>query len=267
MIGVYQILNLVNGKFYIGSSVNIQRRFSTHRTLLRLGEHPNKYLQNAWNKYGENSFRFIILEEVKDLSLLRDRETYYLQSTNCTNHNIGYNLLNDANIGLGVKASEEVRQKISEACTGSLNGNYGRKHTAEEKRRMRDNRWGKDYVKKEVNRRVSPERLAESHKIRSEKMREWWKTHTITHTEDGLEKLRQIARNRTFTEQTREKMSQHTRGMRNPNSKLTPDQVKEIYIKMNSGVNYKDVCKEYGIGQCWAYKIKKGDHWALKYDA
>ena len=32
---------------------------------------------------------------------------------------------------------------------------------------------------------------------------------------------------------------------------------------MNSGVNYKEVCKEYGIGQSWAYKIKRKEHWAF----
>lgn len=53
--GIYKILNIKNGKFYIGSSNNIKVRWSQHKTLLKNNKHENKYLQNAWNKYGGQS--------------------------------------------------------------------------------------------------------------------------------------------------------------------------------------------------------------------
>ena len=81
MQGVYKILNRKNGKFYIGSSVDIEKRFNSHRKKLIAGTHNNKHLQNAWNKYGEDSFEFFVLEEVPNINELRNRETYYLQST------------------------------------------------------------------------------------------------------------------------------------------------------------------------------------------
>lgn len=61
--GIYQIVNLVNGKFYIGSSKNIYDRWEGHISLLNKNKHYNPYLQGSWKKYGEENFQFIILEE------------------------------------------------------------------------------------------------------------------------------------------------------------------------------------------------------------
>lgn len=259
MVGVYKILNTINGKFYIGSSINIEKRFKQHRAELNKGTHNNKYLQNAWNKYGANNFEFIIVECVDNLEILRDRETYYIQKTQCANHNIGYNLLNDTNIGLGVHASNEVREKISKACSGSKNGNYGRKHTDEELKRMYINRWGVDYVKKprKPYKRKSPEEVKLSRKLQGEKMRGKIVSEQTRH------KIAEARKGTHHSEETKAKYREQRKGSKNANSKLTKEQVFEIYEKMNSGVNYKEVCKEYGIGQCWAYKIKRKEHWAF----
>lgn len=59
--GIYQILNKTNNKFYIGSASNLRRRFSSHKCHLNKNSHSNPHLQNAWNKYGENNFEFLIL--------------------------------------------------------------------------------------------------------------------------------------------------------------------------------------------------------------
>jgi len=60
--GVYCIHNLENNKRYVGSSVNVLVRLEKHRALLRKGVHQNPYLQNSWNKYGEESFICYLLE-------------------------------------------------------------------------------------------------------------------------------------------------------------------------------------------------------------
>jgi phenylalanyl-tRNA synthetase alpha chain len=59
--GVYSITNIKNKKRYIGSAVNIERRWMQHRSELRGGYHRSRYLQRAWKKYGEDAFRFEIL--------------------------------------------------------------------------------------------------------------------------------------------------------------------------------------------------------------
>ena len=59
-IGIYKITNLINNKFYIGSSSDLKKRLYEHRRELNLGVHANKHLQSAWNKYGEENFKFEI---------------------------------------------------------------------------------------------------------------------------------------------------------------------------------------------------------------
>ena len=64
--GIYKIINIVNNKFYVGSAVNLTRRKTRHFSELRNGKHPNKHLQAAWLKYGEKSFIFVVVEELKE---------------------------------------------------------------------------------------------------------------------------------------------------------------------------------------------------------
>ena len=49
-IGIYKIINKVNGKYYVGSSLNINKRWSVHKSALSKNKHHNDHLQNAWNK-------------------------------------------------------------------------------------------------------------------------------------------------------------------------------------------------------------------------
>ena len=68
--GIYEILNTVNGKRYIGSAVYIVGRFARHRMHLRRGTHHSVHLQRAWNKHGEEAFEFRpILFCTKDMLL------------------------------------------------------------------------------------------------------------------------------------------------------------------------------------------------------
>ena len=60
--GVYEILNTTNGKRYVGSAVNLYQRKHVHLSTLRRNCHHNRYLQRAWNKYGEECFKYSVLE-------------------------------------------------------------------------------------------------------------------------------------------------------------------------------------------------------------
>lgn len=64
--GVYKITCLENGMIYIGSSKNIGARMSSHRYNLKKHSHHNYYLQEDYNLYGKNSFKFEILETCED---------------------------------------------------------------------------------------------------------------------------------------------------------------------------------------------------------
>src|SRR5687767_396383 len=93
--GVYQIRCIPTGKIYIGSAINLRDRWYRHRKSLSRGTHRNRYLQNAWDKYGNQSFEFEILEYV-DVSHLLLAEQKWIDNTSCTDRTIGFNLYNIA---------------------------------------------------------------------------------------------------------------------------------------------------------------------------
>lgn len=67
--GIYMIKNMINGKFYIGSSKHLHNRKIQHLRDLRNNKHCNLKLQYAYNKYGKENFEYIIIQycEKKDL--------------------------------------------------------------------------------------------------------------------------------------------------------------------------------------------------------
>lgn len=70
MTGIYYITNKINNKKYIGSSIDVQKRLSTHFSRLKNNNHPNKYLQSAVLKYGLDNFEGKFIEECEADDLL-----------------------------------------------------------------------------------------------------------------------------------------------------------------------------------------------------
>ena len=149
--GIYKILNKINGKFYIGSSRNIDKRLNDHKNLLRKEKHENKHLQSAWNKYGEENFIFEILLIIEDDNLktnkyLRDLETEYILKHNVANDKYGYNIVNGGRGSLNIPCSEEKKQKISESNKGKIAWNKNIPMAEEQKiylRKIKTEKYGK----------------------------------------------------------------------------------------------------------------------------
>jgi group I intron endonuclease len=59
--GLYQIVNLIDGKRYIGSSCELKKRLKTHIKQLNSNKHHCIHLQRAYNKYGQKEFKIEIL--------------------------------------------------------------------------------------------------------------------------------------------------------------------------------------------------------------
>jgi predicted GIY-YIG superfamily endonuclease len=93
--GVYQILCIASGKIYVGSAVDIRQRWAQHRRLLRRNKHHNQHLQQAWNRYGETSFVFSILELTERDTLL-STEQQWIDKTRCFDSHVGYNIFSVA---------------------------------------------------------------------------------------------------------------------------------------------------------------------------
>lgn len=109
--GVYRI-SLADGRSYIGSSVDVRQRWYVHRLQLNRNEHHSPYLQRAWNKYGEDSFTFEVVEECERSALI-DVEQRWIDK--CIPE---FNALPTARSRLGVAHTEETKRKIGDANRG-----------------------------------------------------------------------------------------------------------------------------------------------------
>lgn len=137
--GIYCIRNLVNGKCYVGSSVRFDQRWSIHRLHLRRGIHHSPPLQYAWNKYGEASFKFEVIERVEDKSQLLVREQFYLDTMvreyNCSS-TAGSRLGMRNSVASNLLRAESLNKPEVRAKLGS--GKRGVPHTEEHKAHMRE---------------------------------------------------------------------------------------------------------------------------------
>lgn len=93
LIGIYRLYNLINGKSYVGQSVNIRSRWQGHLCDLREGRH-NRLLQADCDLHGINAFEFEILELLnsKDPNILSERELHWVRYHRSTDPEHGYNL-------------------------------------------------------------------------------------------------------------------------------------------------------------------------------
>jgi len=200
--GIYKITNLVNGKVYIGQSVNLYKRFSHHMQDLRNKRHANKHLQSAWNRYGEHNFNFEIIEICNE-KILDMREQYWIKYFKSTNRKFGYNLEDGGNKNKHL--TEEVKKKIGES-------NKGHKMPEEVKQKLRECHLGKP-LSLEVRKKLS---MANKGKHRTEKQKEM---------------LRKFHKGKPLSEETKQKLSES-------HKILNKKQVIEIRAKFAVG-NYK----------------------------
>lgn len=108
--GIYKIVNLITEKVYVGSAVDIDKRWYNHKSLLNRGLHSNK-LQRTHDKYGLDSFTFEVIEECAK-EVLIEREQYWIDHFD--SYNNGYNSRPIAESVLGLKFPDRKRVKLSD---------------------------------------------------------------------------------------------------------------------------------------------------------
>ena len=91
--GIYKITNQINGKCYIGQSVNIEKRWYQHRrrSMMMGITESDSYFHRAIRKYGLENFSFEILEECPK-EQLNEKEQFYVAKYHSNQENFGYNL-------------------------------------------------------------------------------------------------------------------------------------------------------------------------------
>ena len=153
--GIYQIRNRINDKIYIGSSVDIRKRWFYHKRDLKNNNHDSRHLQSSWNMYGENNFSFEIIEVIEDITTLISREQYWIDKCMCFSDSIGYNICRKAGSSLGRKHSKETCLKISKAKKGVP---YLFHHSQERKNQISEALKGKKHT---IESKI---KMSESHK-------------------------------------------------------------------------------------------------------
>lgn len=104
--GIYRIICTATGKMYIGSAIDMRKRWSRHTSELRTNRHHNERLQRAWVKYGEETFAFQVIE-ICQVGDLLEREQYYLSTLRPFDN--GFNIAHFAEAPMrGRKQSAEV---------------------------------------------------------------------------------------------------------------------------------------------------------------
>ena len=77
MMGIYKIINNINGKIYVGQSVDIAKRWSSHKTEFKKQKYDTK-LYRAIAKYGLENFTLEVIEECAQ-NKLDEREVYWIE--------------------------------------------------------------------------------------------------------------------------------------------------------------------------------------------
>ena len=143
--GVYEIVNTLNGKRYVGQAQDVRSRWGNERGLLRRGHFHNAHLQRAWNKHGEEMFDFRIVLECEPHELTRLEQAMYDMniSAGIECYNVGPFLdcpvrgkphTPEARAKMRSKFTSERRSMVSTAMRGNQY-NLGRKHTPETRAR------------------------------------------------------------------------------------------------------------------------------------
>lgn len=214
---IYKITNKINGKVYIGqttkkrgfkgryeySGEGIERVYKYHKSLKERNESYNKHLLSSIEKYGIEAFE--VIEEF-DVAYSKEEldklEKKYIKDFNCLNPN-GYNNDEGGNEG---KLCEESKRLLSEKNSGENNPFYGKKHSEETKKKMKENHAN----------------------IRGEKHPMYGKHQS----EETKEKNRQAHLKENLSEETRIKMSTKAKqrtGLKNHRSKpVWCEELKEV---------------------------------------
>jgi len=130
--GVYIILNLLNGRAYVGSSVHVPQRWREHLSALNLGKHANIALQSDWNQHGSRAFSWSQVEKSETRNDAIRAEQRHIDA-----HANLYNAARRAGSGPrdGFKHTPESRAKMSAT-------KKGRPKSAEHRQKLGDSRRG-----------------------------------------------------------------------------------------------------------------------------
>ena len=212
IIGVYKISNTLSGRYYIGYSTNINRRFTVHRNKLKQNYHDNIFLQRAYNLDGEDKFVYDIIhicdteEDAKEIELqyLTDlsirEELYNLNFNNSggdllTHHpdkeKIREKILKSQAENMSKLSSEERKQKYGKC--GERNGMFSKTHTEEVRKIISELKKGNTYRNGKKASDETRKKMSENAKLKLGEKNPFYGKH---HTEETIQKIKEKSKGR-----------------------------------------------------------------------
>lgn len=214
MKGIYRIRHIETGRSYVGSSVDIERRWREHIWLIRRNLHRAKHLMHAFQKYGADAFAFEVLEEMpafNDETRL-ERENHWIQVLKPA-----FNVAPVAGSTLGMKHSAKTIENMRKSRTPEVlaaisAAQSGRIKSAEEIAKMKASLKGRISPRKGV--KLSDETKAKISKNRAGIARSpeaiaitALKNTGRKRTDEMRARMSAAQTGRTFSAETKEKMS------------------------------------------------------------
>lgn len=184
---IYKITNKINGKCYIGQTINVIRRFNQYKKI-RCKHQPKLY--NALKKYNVDEFVFEIFDTAFDSETLDFLEETYIRCFNSIEN--GYNCLPGGRVSNSMKGkyhTEEIKRKISEGKRGNKNPNFGKPRSEETKRKISNSQKGNkshhfgkchsDEIKQKISKSLKGRQLSEETKIKLSEGKKGNKNYTF----------------------------------------------------------------------------------------
>lgn len=219
--GIYIIYRKKSNQMYIGQASDIQRRWASHILMLRKNQHHCTHLQHAWNKYGQDSFAFAVIEDCL-VDRLNERESAYLEAFSGSDilYNIGIfagaamrgrkrspqSIEKFRQSMMGRVVSDETRAKISAANTGKVHSSEsierqrkamtGRKRSVQSIEKFRQTRIGYS-VSDETKEKIRNAHLGKKNG---------------PHSDERKEKISKANMGRLVSDETRRKISEANKG-------------------------------------------------------
>lgn len=255
--GIYAIKNIINNKQYVGSAKNINKRWYQHKYTLNNNTHDNSFLQKAWNKYGENNFTFIVIEETTPENLIK-KEQYYIDLYHTCNRKKGYNLAPTAGNTLGFKFSKESRLKMSLSKKNKIPVRKNYIMSEETKRKI-----GEANKISQLGRTHSEETKLKMRKphgamsdITKKKLSDW-RLGLIPSEKNG----QMIIKKKKNIKEKIKKNVNKNRGENNGMSITTKNEVINIRNDYSAGISILDLQIKYNKNYMFIYKIVKRLRW------
>lgn len=189
---IYAIINIVDDNHYVGQTSNKENRWIEHRKSLKAFHHHSLYLQRAWCKHGKDSFIFVVLENVDNTSDLLAREQHWMDLLQPE-----YNIAKVAGSRLGVRQSDEAREKMRQSHIGKS------WHTEESRRLASERMIGNKYAAGQKHTAERIEARAVLHRGKSK-------------SDEHKEKIAAGNRGKIVSEETRKKMSEAAKNRKKP---------------------------------------------------